>query len=306
MVLWSFLVKTRYGITESTHVNSIKYKILKARIYTAVKATWNRGTPSSKQLCCTRHKCESTGPTSTSINEVSCLSKLGLLGLYLTLYHAKSQQNWTLQKWSRTAPSHLCFVLMDFPTAATPLSPCLHALMQGTTLVMYRTDQTASVQPKLILYIYFCCCCCCLNIQQISHKTILRQWPGCCLPTLERLEALWVKFCIFGHADEPKRWPAGCVCPARTENPICRPLCYSSMSGEYSEKSEQAEWLAPAKASRSRCFLFLGLLRNEQGFPAHAGRAAKAQPALNWEVLDKPGVHRSLVPGFGSRFIHRT
>jgi len=39
MVLWSFLVKTRYGITESTHVNSIKYKILKARIYTAVKAT---------------------------------------------------------------------------------------------------------------------------------------------------------------------------------------------------------------------------------------------------------------------------
>lgn len=47
-----FLLKTRYGIVELTHVNSIRCKIMKGRISMAVKATWNGGTALSRKLRC--------------------------------------------------------------------------------------------------------------------------------------------------------------------------------------------------------------------------------------------------------------
>lgn len=125
MVLWSFLVKTRYGSIDSTHVNSIKYKIMKARSYMAVKAMWNRGTPSSKKLCCTRHIRELIGPASTSTNEVSYLNKSGLLDLCLTPYQAKVNKTGLCRNGLGQHFLDLNFLLIDFPTAVHPLPrPC--------------------------------------------------------------------------------------------------------------------------------------------------------------------------------------
>lgn len=52
MALWRFfLLKTRYGIIELTHVNSVRCKIMKGGISISVKATWNGGTVLSGKLC---------------------------------------------------------------------------------------------------------------------------------------------------------------------------------------------------------------------------------------------------------------
>lgn len=125
MLLWNFLVKTRYGIIESTPVHSIKYKIKTVRIYTAVKAMWNRGTPSSEKLCCTRHICELIGPTSTSTNEVSYLNKSRLLDLCLTPYQAKANKTGLCRNDLGQRFLDLNFLLMDSPTVVNPLPhPC--------------------------------------------------------------------------------------------------------------------------------------------------------------------------------------
>lgn len=133
MMPWSFLVETRHGIIEGTHVHSIKYKITKARIYLVIKATRNRGTPSSKKLCCTRYICEVIGSTSTSTNEVSYFNKSGLLDLCLTPYQVKVKKTGL---WRNDLGQHLPdlnFLLMDFPTVVKPPSPAMQVLMQGTT-----------------------------------------------------------------------------------------------------------------------------------------------------------------------------
>lgn len=60
----------------------------------------------------------------------------------------------------------------------------------------------------------------------------------------------------------------------------------------------------PGQSICCRCFLFLGLLRNEQGFPVHSRWVVKAQSALNWEALGRAGGLGSLGLGLSSVFVH--